>query len=185
LAAKYTTDVVSNCIFGLDAGSFTKEKPEIREMGRNIMKISFWTFLYFYFLSIFPFFLNYFKTSFVSKKVEVFFTNLLRDSIDHRQKNKVERADFLNYLLQLRDRKGISEVEMAAHTVSFFLDGFETSSVAMAYCLYELGANKNVQTKLRNEIQDALKKHGSLSYEVLEDLPYINQVIHGNKQYKI
>lgn len=43
LAAKYATDVIATCAFGLDAKSFEDPKSEFREMGKKFMNESFWT----------------------------------------------------------------------------------------------------------------------------------------------
>lgn len=121
ICAKFTTDVVSSCIFDADAQSFSKEKPEIREMGRKIM--SFSPFLNFMFImyAIFPFLLKIKKIKFVTKDVEEFFTNLMYQAVQQRERNKVKREDYLAYLIGLRDKKNFSEMDMAAHGITFFI----------------------------------------------------------------
>lgn len=43
LAAKFTTDVVASCAFGLDGKSFEDPQAEFREMGKKFISPSFWT----------------------------------------------------------------------------------------------------------------------------------------------
>lgn len=43
LSAKYTTDCVATCAFGLDAKSLTDPKSEFREMGRKFLNTSITT----------------------------------------------------------------------------------------------------------------------------------------------
>jgi len=125
LSAKYTTDVVSNCIFGIDAESFTKEKPEIREMGRKLLAPSTKLFIKMFLTESFPFLKKYFKIQFMSADVKDFFVNLMQQALKYREEKNIQREDFLDYVIQLRNKKSISELEMAAHTISFFTDGFE------------------------------------------------------------
>jgi hypothetical protein len=103
LAAKYTTDVVSNTIFAMDAESFKSEKPVIREMGRRIFgEVGFWFNVYFILVSVFPFISQIYKMPFVKKDVENFFSGLMGDAIAYRKKNNISRVDYMEYLLQLQ-----------------------------------------------------------------------------------
>lgn len=155
ICAKYTTDVVSSCIFNADAQSFTKEKPEIREMGRKIMQPN--TFITFVFVlyAIFPFLMKVYKIKMVPTEVEEFFTNLMHQAVEHREKNGIKRDDYLAFLIGMRNKKQFSELDMAGHGVTFFIgeksipktyeilmeniiDGFETSSGAITSTLYEV-----------------------------------------------
>jgi cytochrome P450 len=121
ICAKYTTDVVSSCIFNADAQSFTKDKPEIREMGRRIMQFSpFLTFIFIAY-SIFPGLMKVYKAKMVHKDVEDFFTNLMYQAVEQREKHPVNRDDYLAYLISMRNKKQFSELDMAAHGVTFFI----------------------------------------------------------------
>lgn len=58
--------------------------------------------------------------------------------------------------------------------------GFETSSTTLTFCLYELAKHPEIQSKARRIIQDAYKKYnGEFTYEMMIDMPYIDQIIHG------
>lgn len=177
LSAKFTTDVVSSCIFACDAQSFTSEKPEIREQGRKLIDQSFSSILTLIFIFNFPKLANLFKVSFIPKSLEKFFTNLMEDAIRHRGASGTTRVDYLDYLISLKKKKEISELDMAAHGVTFFIDGFETSSVAICFMLYEIARNSEVQKRLRQELQKATNNDGTVSYDSLLELPYLDQVV--------
>jgi Cytochrome P450 len=131
--------VVSNTIFAMDAESFQSEKPVIREMGRKIFgDTSFMFNAYFILVTMFPVINKIYKMPFVKKEVENFFSGLMRDAIAHRQTNNISRVDYMEYLLQLQKNKSLTSLEMAAHSVTFFLDGFETSSIFIAHTLFEV-----------------------------------------------
>lgn len=121
ICAKYTTDVVSSCIFNADAQSFTKDKPEIREMGRKIMQPT--TFMNFIFLmyTLFPFTIKLYKIRMVSQEIQDFFVNIMHQAVEYRKKHKTNRDDYLSYLISLREKKGFSDLDMAAHGVTFFM----------------------------------------------------------------
>lgn len=148
ICAKYTTDVVSSCIFNADAQSFVKENPEIREAGKKLLDFDGVLQIKMIILSIFPFLAKIWKLRFVKKELESFFINLMVQAIELREKSKINREDYLAYLISLRNKKQISELDMAAHGVSFFIDGFETSSLAICHTLYEVSCRIYIIKKI-------------------------------------
>ncbi|GAB0098877.1 Cytochrome P450 [Sergentomyia squamirostris] len=180
IAAMFTTDVVSSCIFGVDGGSFTGGDPIIRSMGKKLFDPNWKLIAYFIVIQLFPLLTKLYRMPFVPKDVEKFFVNLMKDAIAFRKKTNVDRFDYLHYLLELKEKKNLNELDMMAHAVTFFLDGFETSSIALSFALYNLASNKNAQDTLRAEIKETLAKHGKLTHDVVVDMPYLDQVFHEN-----
>ncbi|CAD7092564.1 unnamed protein product [Hermetia illucens] len=177
LATRFTTEVVANCVYGVEAGAFEDGECKIREMGAKLMSQSLSIQLYFLFVSLFPRMTNICRMRMVTHDTERFFADLMETAIRLRKETKSDRVDFLNYLLQLQEKKNLSTLEMAAHTMTFFLDGFETSSVLISNCLHLLAEHRDIQQKLRDEINAAVASEGGLSYEKLLDLPYLEQCI--------
>ena len=50
------------------------------------------------------------------------------------------------------ETKGLTDKEIVAHSVTFLLAGYETTSTALAYMAYLLAVNPEVQDKLNAEI---------------------------------
>ncbi|KAG5671161.1 hypothetical protein PVAND_001374 [Polypedilum vanderplanki] len=180
ILAKFTTDVVASCIIGVDAQSFTKVKPEIREMGRKYMDftssdVQFKMLL----LTFFPWIRKFKKISIINKEVNEFFINLMEQAVTMREKSNTKRDDYLSYLIELKKKKNLADIDMAAHGVTFFTDGFETSSLAIAYMLYEIANDKRVQEKLRKQINEELiDENGKIIYEKMLEHEYLDQIFH-------
>lgn len=138
VSAKFTVDSVSLAIFGIDAQSFTKENPEIREMGRRLLAPAGWNIIKMFLIGSIPILKKFVSMKLTPIDIEQFFINLMDQALKFREDNNVHREDFLDYLIQLKNKKGIQKIDMAAHTISFFTDGFETSSIAIAHILYEV-----------------------------------------------
>ena len=138
ICAKYTTDVVSSCVFAADGESFTKKDPEIRAMSKKLMKPDGKTIFLIILTSIFPFMKRFVKVQFVASETQNFFINLLEQALNYRKTNNVHREDFLDHLINLKNKKSITTIDMAAHSITFFSDGLETSSIALAHTLYEV-----------------------------------------------
>ena len=85
------------------------------------------------------------KLRFVPKSVENFFIDLMEQSIRLREEQQQkglngDRVDFMNYMLQLKQKKNLSLPEVTSHTMTFLLDGFETTSTVLAHCLLLVGS---------------------------------------------
>jgi cytochrome P450 family 6 len=143
------------------------------------------------FIGAFPELAAKLKMMITPQEEAIFFLKAIRETVDFREKNKVERNDFLNMLINMKNRgtlhsdnpemnDKITFNELAAQAFLFFLAGFETSSTTMTFCLYELAQNQEVQSKLRDEISSALDENeGKLDYESVMNLKYLQMVIDG------
>jgi len=69
--------------------------------------------------------------------------------------------------------------EAAAQSFAFFAAGFETSSTAATFALYELAQNHDIQDKVRQEIDEILVKHGDLTYDAVNEMTYLHKVVNG------
>ncbi|CAD7092568.1 unnamed protein product [Hermetia illucens] len=65
------------------------------------------------------------------------------------------------------EQKNLSEIEIAAHTITFFVDGFETSSILISNCIRCLAQNESVQQKLRDEINKTIEENDQCINECL------------------
>lgn len=176
LMAKYTTDVVASCIFAIDAKSFEKDDPEIRAMGRRIMNFNFIVQFVLLLTTFCPTIKKFYKFTFIPKDATDFFIRIMQDAIRYRKENNINRTDYLDHLLTLQDRKQITDIDIAGHGVSFFADGFETSSILLTYFLYDMAANPSVQDSLRAEIR-RVKETDGMSYERMMEMPLLEQFV--------
>lgn len=148
-------------------------------MGSSILDSSGSMMIYFLLATFFPIVKRFWKRPFVPKKTENFFVKLTMDAIKMRSDGKNQREDFINFVLHLRNKKNLSDIEVAAHAITFFLDGFETSSVALSFTMYYLAKNKRIQDKLRKEIKENVGSDGRISFEKITEMTYLEQVLNG------
>ncbi|KAG3259958.1 hypothetical protein H1C71_029636 [Ictidomys tridecemlineatus] len=55
-----------------------------------------------------------------------------------------------------RETTALSDLELVAQSIIFIFAGYETTSSALSFLLYELATHPDVQTKLQQEIDAAL-----------------------------
>lgn len=72
-----------------------------------------------------------------------------------------------------------SKTTLLGHCLTFFVEGFETSTLIISYTVYELAMNTDVQQRLRQELEDATDDGKPLDYETLIRLPYLDKVVSG------
>ena len=78
---------------------------------------------------------------------------------------------------KLSDEKPLDDDEVIAQAVIFFVVGFETMTTTLSFCSYELAVNQSVQDKLYEEIKLIQDEKGSIDYETLAKLPYLDAFI--------
>lgn len=89
---------------------------------------------------ILPLFKRFYKYKILDDRSSKFFQGLVQGSIDFREKEGGKRTDFLQFLVNLKEKKdsSMSLSQMTAHAMVFFLDGYDTSGLVMARILQEV-----------------------------------------------
>ncbi|XP_031346448.1 probable cytochrome P450 6a13 [Photinus pyralis] len=184
LLARFTTDVIGSCAFGLECNSFKSDNAEFRYHGRKIFepknKIDTLKIL---FSAARPEWARKLGVVLLPKDSTSFFFDVVKSTVNYRRTNNIHRKDMLQIVMDLEhpekpSESSLSLEEIAAQAFVFFLAGFETSSTTMTFCLYELAANLDLQQKVRDEINQVLKSHnGKITYDAIMEMKYMNQVI--------
>ncbi|XP_065092310.1 probable cytochrome P450 6a19 [Ochlerotatus camptorhynchus] len=186
--ARFTTDVIGSCAFGLECNSLKDPKAKFREMGRKILSTTPMGFLRRILSITFRDLAKLLGVRLSDPEVANFFMNAVRDTIEYRERTNVQRNDFMDLLIKLKNavpieeggssqQGGLTFNEIAAQSFVFFVAGFETSSTAMSFCLYELAINQELQDKARQNVEELFAKHGSMSYEAVHEMRYIENCI--------
>lgn len=127
LLANFTTDVIGNVAFGLEMNSIKDSDSMFRQMGKKIFSqpnLQLKIFLLTNFKSI----AKKLRCRFLPTDVSDFFLNSIRETVDYRTKNNIERSDFLDLLLKIRDNQDGDEgkltlEQIAAQCFLFFVAG--------------------------------------------------------------
>lgn len=186
LLACFTTDVIGSCAFGLECNSLKDPQTQFREMGKKAFTKRRHGRVVFALCQAFPNIARKLGISMVPQDVGDFMMNVVKQNVAYRERENVQKNDFMNLLIELKNRQdqdSLTLEEIAAQAFVFFLAGFETSSSTMGFALYELAINDDMQRKARQEINDTLKKYNNeLTYEGVKELKYLYQILHG--EYK-
>jgi cytochrome P450 len=73
-----------------------------------------------------------------------------------------------------------TDEDIAAQALTFFTDGYETSSTALSVLMYDLACNPDVQQRLREEVDSVMGEHGGeLNADIIQKMEYLDMVVQG------
>ncbi|CRL03720.1 CLUMA_CG016319, isoform A [Clunio marinus] len=193
ILARFTTDIIGSCAFGIECNSIEDKNSKFLEMGLKVFQQPRNAFFKQIISLVYPEFARKMGVKTIREDVAEFFMKIVKDVIEYREKNEVKRNDFMQLLLQLKNDGELADEgdstsrlklgrltveEVAAQAFVFFLAGFETSSTTMMFCLHELSLNQDIQEKARKNVQEVLARHGGkITYEALSEMTYLEQCI--------
>lgn len=186
ISARFTTDVIGNCAFGIECNSLKDPNTEFRTKGNRIFGLTRWEMVLVLINFTFPNVMRRLGGRLVPKETADFFWDVIKTTTDYRIKNNVRRNDALQLLIDMMEGGGqdgdtsLTFSELAAQAFVFFAGGFETSSTLMCFALFELALNEDVQNRLRQEVIEEFKRNdGKITYESLFEMRYLDMVING------
>ncbi|CAK1594916.1 unnamed protein product [Parnassius mnemosyne] len=192
LIQKYTMATISACAFGLDVDTISDTHNSVFT---KIDKIMFTPTYIDELDMMYPGVLRKLNIEPFPEEVQDFFEQLVKTVIDQRNGKPTNRKDFMDLILELREERKIQgpkrteeENEMAleltddiiaAQAFLFYAAGYETTACTMAFMLYALAKNPDVQNKVIAEVDRVLAKYDDkLSFEALNDLKYMEKVFY-------
>ncbi|GJQ68841.1 Cyp6a9 [Trypoxylus dichotomus] len=188
--ARLTTDIIGSIAFGIECNCIENPDAEFRSYakillagGSNATRIL---------INTFPNLMKFLGVGVLPKEFSRFFIKAIKEIVDYRETNNIKRKDFLDLLLQLKNRGKIDDETsdemddknrmtlntLLAQSFVFYLGGFETTSTTLSFLLYELCCNEDVQNKLREEVLNVLQRHDNkVTYEALTEMKYMDMVL--------
>ncbi|XP_049964534.1 cytochrome P450 6k1-like [Schistocerca serialis cubense] len=186
LAARYSTDIIASVAFGIECNCQRNPDSEFRQWGRRIFKPTIQSGISSILAFISPTLTRLLRIKGGTAAVSEYFRRMVADTVAYREKNNITRKDFMDLLIQLKN-KGVVDPdnfaeltlnELAAQAFVFFVGGFETSSTTMSFALHELALNPSLQTKLQEEIDSVFKEYGTdITYDSISKMSYLDKVV--------
>lgn len=196
LMARYTTDFIGACGFGIESHALNDENSSFRKLGQKIFTVKFRDIIVILFKEVFPETFKHLR--FISQNTEDDVIELVSNIMKQRNYTPSGRNDFIDLLLELK-KKGkivgdsiermtangtpqrieleLDDVLMAAQVFVFFAAGFETSSSATSFTLHQLAFHPEEQRKVQEEIDRVLSKYDNkLCYDAVKDMTYLHMV---------
>ena len=206
LLGRYSMDTIASCAFGVNAESFINEKSKFVEYAKNLfLQRAGDAFKMIIFLLPGGYhILNALNVSLTKDTETDFFYQAILSSLNHRRQENVRRNDLIDLMLDAikgegmeedvededqfhKDaklnhtsaKKNLDELSIVATAMVFLVAGYETTGTTLAYALYEMSKNPEVQEKLHSEIENILNgdPNKEISYDDLLSMTYLDQVL--------
>lgn len=198
LMARYTTDFIGECGFGINMETLSDENSQFRILGKRIFQRTFQDAFKSALKLIFP---ELFKNMhFLAPELEKTMNYLFKSVVEERNYKPSGRNDFVDLMLELKQKGEItgesiekknedgspatvkvelSDKLMMAQMFVFFGAGFETSSTASSYTLHQLAFNPDCQEKVQAEVDRVLQKYdGKITYDAVKEMTYLEMAFY-------
>lgn len=178
LSSRYSTDVISSVAFGINTNSFHENDVAFWEAGQKILsgtKRGIIVLIYFLLPEITP------LIEPLAKRPAEFFRHVFWDSMNAREITGNKRGDLIDSLLALKNGEQKPEFafegdNLLAQAVSFYVAGFEASSTAIAFVIYELALHPEYEKRLYDEIKDIADK-GELTMDSINEMSFLDAIL--------
>ncbi|XP_070497937.1 probable cytochrome P450 6g2 [Chironomus tepperi] len=176
----FTTDAIASVAFGVDANCLNNSESEFAYISKKMFDFTFWRGLELTAIFLLPEITKFFNLKMFTKEGTEFMAKTIMHVMNEREKSKVRRNDLIDILIEMKnnDEQPLEIETLISQAAVFFLAGYETSSGAATFALYEIAKCQDIQNRLRVELREALlKNQGELTYDiVMNDTPYLHQV---------
>ncbi|GBP19732.1 Cytochrome P450 6B7 [Eumeta japonica] len=193
MMARFTTDFIGACGFGIHMDSLEDGNSQFRALGRKIFTPTLRSVAILALKDLFPGVGIYLPpVNRIQEDILDIFTSIK----NQRNGNPSGRNDFVDLLLELQAKGKIvgpsiehtkqdgtpeqAELEMDMNVMTaqlfvFFAAGFETSSSATSYTLHQLAFNQDVQEKVYEDIRSVLARYDNkLCYDAINEMAYLD-----------
>ncbi|KAL9967756.1 hypothetical protein ACROYT_G026048 [Oculina patagonica] len=181
--SKLTLEVILSTAFGVDTNVQMEENTEVLKKAKALFEIP----LIVRQLPRLPFGSSLFKLiSSLYGNQPSYLGEVVKEIIKtRRQQGLTGRKDLLHLMMVAKEEttadgiSRLSDEEIVAQAVIFLLAGYETTSNTLAFTLYHLAVNPDVQDKLRTEIKEAMESNAGKKplLEVAQNIEYLDCVI--------
>lgn len=191
--SRFTNDVIDTTAFGVKVNSLQDPQNIFYLMGRQLTDTEgLLTLLRFLGYQVFPKLFKYLDIPFLNKHASKYFSSVMGETLKTREEKKTVRGDMIHLMLEVRKENEsqtngssyigkskslkISNDDITSQAMIFFVAGFDTVSTAMCFASYELALHKDIQDRLREEINKT-HKDGKVTYDELMSMKYLDMVV--------
>ena len=166
--------IIASTFFGFELNAFENPDHEFNKMGdlffdQSTLRNKFANFGF----AMCPSVLKWLNMKMISPVVSEYILNLVNSVVKAREADpSLVRKDFIQTIMELMKETNENEKvkltieSCAAQAFLFYTAGYEASATTTSHCIYELSKSPQWMAKVREEVDDLLKKrNGRVLYE--------------------
>ncbi|BES97499.1 cytochrome P450 [Nesidiocoris tenuis] len=202
-SSKFALDIIASCAFGIEPGALDREDNEFKKEAERAFKASPAAFFRAMLNISFPALAQKLKITFLRNSTTEYFSNVVRDTLNHRRESSMVRNDFVQLMVTLQkqgtldvgkydpndeylmidnsaavdEKIELTDDILIGQSFVFLLAGFESTSTAMTFACYHLSLNRKAQEKAREEVKKIMKDRPEVTYDCLKDMKYVDHCL--------
>ena len=106
IVARFSTDVIASCAFGIQCNCLKYPNAEFRQWGKRMIELSLVDNIIGLLYALVPSVAIALKLPLTSRSVSTFFRKVVKETVEFREMNEEKRDDFLQLLIDLKEEKG-------------------------------------------------------------------------------
>ncbi|KAH8277278.1 hypothetical protein KR026_008650 [Drosophila bipectinata] len=195
----YAIDIIGSTIFGLDVNSFENPNNKFRNLVTLAQPKNRFGAMFFMMLFLLPSVAKMLFRIGLKNPVGLAMLEIVRETIEHREKHGIVRKDLLQLLMNLRNTgkieendekcfsiqktpegqiKAISLEALTAQAFIFYIAGQETTGSTASFTIYELAQYPEHLKRLQAEVDETLAKNdGKITYDALHKMEFLELCI--------
>ncbi|KAI4832505.1 hypothetical protein KUCAC02_015469 [Chaenocephalus aceratus] len=192
----YSMDVMASCAFSVDVDSINNPSHPLIKHASKLFKFNPLLFIFQAMfvtkiiitnpLSVLLPLMEQLGVSLFPKPSTQFFNTLLGKVREERDRSSHQNADLLQHMINSqtaseakkeKQNKGLTDHEIVSQATMFMFAGYETSALTLVALAYSLARNPEVMKRLQEEIDSTFPKKGSVQYEELMQMEYLDSVV--------
>ncbi|CAK1541349.1 unnamed protein product [Leptosia nina] len=184
---KYNFVAIGMAIFGLDFSTSNTIETSIVDTACSSANCQLVFTLKMLINNTFPKLFNFFNMNTFGDHKDLIM-KIMKQVLNERRKMPGKRHDYIDMCLEIQKEETIldkttgfelrtTDEFIATQAFSLFFAGVETSGTTLNFTLLELANNESVLEKVHKEIDEAFANRDHLTYQDIEDLVYLDQVL--------
>ncbi|XP_064122320.1 cytochrome P450 6k1-like [Macrobrachium nipponense] len=183
---RFTIDTIASCAFGIECNSFEDEDAVFPAKVPPFFAAGPLRVLKFMVVAAFPFITGFIDLG-VFPEEKFFFQQVAEETIAARRRG-AKRGDFLDLLLEAQaseknfpddqtKAKILDDATIISQSILFIVVGYDTTATTIAIASYLSSKNPEAQQRLRQELQEIVRKEGTITYQGVMDAKYLDACI--------
>ncbi|XP_017114542.1 probable cytochrome P450 6d4 [Drosophila elegans] len=189
----YAIDIIASTIFGLDVNSFENPDNKFRKLVSIARVNNRFNALFGMLIFLVPSIAKFLFRMGLQNPVGLAMLEIVKETVEHREKHGIVRKDLLQLLIQLRNTGKIEENEsfsiqktpdghikaisletITAQAFIFYIAGQETTGSTAAFTIFELAQYPELLKRLQDEVDETLAKNdGKITYDALHKMEFL------------
>ncbi|EDW80627.1 uncharacterized protein Dwil_GK11466 [Drosophila willistoni] len=195
----YAIDIIGSVIFGLDINSYEHPDNKFRTLVTLARSNTRFTALFGMMIFLVPSIAKFLFALGFQNKVGQAMMEIVKETIENREKKGIVRKDMLQLLMQLRNTGQIEEDDeksfniqttetgqlqalsletITAQAFIFYIAGQETTGSTVAFTLFELAQYPELLKRVQTEVDETLKQNdGKITYDALQKMEFLDHCV--------